>query len=185
MAARWSATALAWFALVFLTLAAIIALATYFTSPISVLHDVASVVRMPVPGTADATLTARGYGLYFGMLNAPSRRAMKVPKLSITIVPPEGIADPDFVEVPYQVDVLVGGFHSVQVARIAVRATGRYHIHVESPEESGGSFSIGELPEILDHERALVRVAPVIAGFLGLSGVMALAALVVRRRRTA
>jgi hypothetical protein len=137
---------------------------------------------MPVPGDGDAQLAARGYGVYFGMLNAPSRRAMRVPKLHITIVPPEDIPDPEFVEVPHTIDVLVDGFHTVQVARILVRAPGRYRVHVESPEESGGSFSIGELPAILDANRALARAAPAIFFFLGLSAIMAIGALLARGR---
>lgn len=170
-------------ALVFLAFALVIAGVTYLASPLSVFHDVASAARMPIPGEGDADLEARGYGLYFGMLNAPTRRAMRVPKLSITLVPPEGIADPDFVQVPHEVDVLVDGFHTVQVARILVRAPGRYHVHVESPEESGGSFSIGELPAMLDAPRSLARAAPGILAFLGLSAVMAIAALLARRRQ--
>jgi hypothetical protein len=169
-------------AICFLAFAVLVAAGTYAASPISVLHDVASVARMPVPGAAEADLAARGYGLYFGMLNAPTRKAMRVPKLSITIVPPEGIRDPDFVEVPKEIDVLVDRFHTVQVARIAVRAAGRYHVHVESPEESGGSFSIGELPAILDTNHALARAAPTILVFLGLSAIMTVIAVVVRRR---
>jgi hypothetical protein len=169
-------------AIAFLAFAVIVATVTYAASPLSELHDVAAVARMPVPGDGEAQLAARGYGLYFGMLNAPSRRAMRVPKLSITIVPPADIRDPDFVEVPHKIDVLVDGFHTVQVARIFVRAPGRYRVHVESPEESGGSFSIGELPAILDADRALARSAPAILTFLGLSAAMAISALLARRR---
>jgi hypothetical protein len=172
-------------AVAFLAIAVVIAAGTYAASPLTELHDVASAARMPVPGDGDAQLAAQGYGLYFGMLNAPSRRAMRVPKLTITLVPPEGVADPDFVEVPHEIDVLVDGFHTVQVARILVRAPGRYRVHVESPEESGGSFSIGELPAVLGADRALARVAPPILVFLGLSAVMAVAAFLVRRRARA
>jgi hypothetical protein len=107
---------------------------------------------------------------------------MRVPKLSITLVPPDGMPDPDFVEVPPKADVLVDGFHTVQVARILVRAPGRYHVHVESPEESGGSFSLGDLPAMLDARRALARNAAPILFFLGLSAVMAVTALLARRR---
>jgi LPXTG-motif cell wall-anchored protein len=185
MPARSAAPAVAGIAIGLFALAVVIAVGTYFTSPVSELHDVASVARMPVPGDADVTLGARGYGLYFGMLNAPSRKALRAPKLSITIVPPEGIRDPDFVEVPHTIDVLVDRFHTVQVARIAVRGTGRYHIHVESPEESGGSFSIGELPEVLDWDRALMRLAPSLLTFLGFSLLLAIAAWLLRRRKTA
>jgi hypothetical protein len=144
------------------------------------LHDVASVARMPVPGTADAILARRDYGLYFGLLNAPTRRAIHVPKLSITIVPPDGIADPDFVEVPPEIDVYVDGFHTVQVARISVHAPGKYHLHVESPEEFGGSFSVGELPATLDSEHSLARALPVGIGALILSALLAIAAAIVR-----
>lgn len=179
---RSSVAAFTVLAIVFLAFGVLVAVGTYWASPISVLHDVAAAARMPVPGKAEADLAAGGYGLYFGMLNAPSRRAMRVPKLSITIVPPEGIRDPRFVEVPHEIDVLVDGFHTVQVARIAVHAPGRYHVQVESPEESGGSFSIGALPAMLDWDRALIRAAPPILAFLGLSIVMAVGALIARRR---
>ena len=168
-------------AIAFFTLGAIIVVGTYAASPLSVLHDVASSLRVPIPGSGEAALNTRTYGLYFGMLNAPTRKMMKVPKLKITIVPPEGIDDPDFVEVPYQVDVLVEGFHTVQVARIAVHAPGTYQVHVESPEENGGSFSIGEPPAMLDAPQALARSAPAILTFFGLSALMTVAAMVFRR----
>ena len=173
----WGVAALA------LAFAVVLVGGTLIAGPGSELHDTASVARMPVPGTADVELTARGYGLYFSMLNAPMRRVMRAPKLSITIVPPQGIDDPEFAEVPAQADVYVDGTHTVQVARIAVRGSGRYHVHVESPEESGGSFSIGELPELLDKERALARLAPAILSLLGLAAVLAIIATMVRRRR--
>ncbi len=169
-------------AIAFLGLAVVVAATTYAASPLSELHDVASVARMPVPGDGDAQLAARGYGIYFGMLNAPSRRALRVPKLRITIVPPQDLPDPEFVQVPHKIDVFVDGFHTVQVARIQVLAPGRYHVHVESPEESGGSFSIGELPAILEARRALARAVPAILFFLGLSAIMAISALLTRRR---
>jgi hypothetical protein len=144
------------------------------------LHDVASVARMPVPGKADAVLARRDYGLYFGLLNAPTHKAIHVPKLSITIVPPDDIGDPDFVEVPPEIDVYVDGFHTVQVARISVHAPGKYHLHVESPEEFGGSFSVGELPATLDPDRSLARAVPVGIGALILSALLAIAAAIVR-----
>ena len=142
------------------------------------LYDVDSAARMPIPGSADVTLAARAYGLYFGMLNAPSRKAMRAPKLVITIVPPTGIEDPEFVEVPQEVDVKVGRFDTVQVARIAVRAPGLYQVHAESPEESGGSFSIGELPREGDPGRALHLGLAV-----GLAALVASAVLTVRATR--
>jgi hypothetical protein len=64
-----------------------------------------------------------------------------------------------------------------------VRGPGRYHVQVESPEESGGSFSIGELPAVLDKKRALVRLAPAILSLLGLAVVLMIIATMVRRRR--
>jgi hypothetical protein len=181
--ARGASGAALWaLAVFFLGFAVVIAATTYAASPLSVLHDVASVARMPVPGERDVDLAAGGYGLYFGMLNAPMHRVMRAPKLSITLVPPDGMPDPDFVEVPPKTDVFVDGFHTVQVARILVRAPGRYHVHVESPEESGGSFSLGELPALLDARRALARNATPILFFLGLSVVMAVGGLIARSR---
>jgi hypothetical protein len=156
----------------------------YSASPMSVLHDVASAARMPVPGTRDADLDARSYGLYFGASNAPTGKAMRVPKLSITIVPPKGVRDPQFVREPYKVDVLVGGFHTVQVATITVAVPGRYHVHVESPDESGGSFSIGEPPALKGFDYGLVQGSPFIVLFVGLSIAMMVAALVARRRQS-
>jgi hypothetical protein len=182
LARRSSVVALWALAIFFLGFAFVIAAVTYAASPLSVLHDVASVTRMPVPGERDVELATGGYGLYFGMLNAPMHRVMRAPKLSITLVPPDGVPDPDFVEVPPKTDVFVDGFHTVQVARILVRAPGRYHVHVESPEESGGSFSLGELPAMLDGRRALARNATPILFFLGFSAVMAVSALLVQTR---
>jgi hypothetical protein len=167
----------------FLTLAVGIVAMTYAASPMAVLHDVASVARMPIPGSGDAKLDARSYGLYFGLLNAPTRKAMRVPKLRIRIVPPKGAGDPEFVQVPPAVDVLVDRFHTVQVATITVRAPGLYHVHVESPEESGGSFSIGEPPEMRNFDYGLVHASPFIVLFLVLSLVMMRAALIARRKR--
>jgi hypothetical protein len=167
---------------VFLALAVAVVAVTYAASPMPVLHDVASIARMPVPGTGDANLAARSYGLYFGLLNAPTRKAMRVPKLSITIVPPKGTRDPEFVEVPPQVDVLVDRFHTVQVATIIVSAPGRYHVRVESPEEAGGSFSIGEPPALEGFGETLARASPFVVFFLGVSIAAMIAALVARRR---
>ena len=157
----------------------------FFSGPVSVLHDVASAARMPIPGTADVKLEARDYGLYFGMLNAPTGKVMNVPKLNITIVPPDGIADPKFVEVTPATDVLVDGFHTSQVARITVTAPGKYHVQVESPDENGGSFSIGEMPATVDALHNVLRAAPGIILFLGLSFLMVIAALFSALRRKA
>ena len=154
---RMSARRLAVAAIIVLAAGLVLAAGIYAVGRTPVLHDVASVMRMPIPGTADASLGRRDYGLYFGLLNAPTGKAIHVPKLRITIVPPNGIDDPDFVEVAHEIDVYVDGFHTVQVARISVRASGRYHLHVESPDEFGGSFSIGELPTVLDPDRAFAR----------------------------
>jgi len=68
------------FAISFLAFAVLVAAGTYAASPISVLHDVASVARMPVPGTAEADLAARGYGLYFGTRIALRVGAFSMPK---------------------------------------------------------------------------------------------------------
>jgi hypothetical protein len=175
-----SAAGLAVSAIVVLVLGMAPAAGTYAADRfMPALHDVASVARMPIPGTADAVLARRNYGLYFGLLNAPTGKAIHVPKLRITIVPPDGIGDPDFVEVPPEVDVYVDGFHTVQVARISVLAPGKYHLHVESPEEFGGSFSVGELPATLDPDRSLTRAVPVGVGTLMLSALLAIAASIV------
>ena len=155
---------------------------TYAAGILPALHDVASVVRMPIPGTADANLDRGDYGLYFGLLNAPKRRAIHLPRLNITIVPPNGIDDPEFVEVPSKVDEYVDGFNTVQVARISVRAPGRYHLHVESPDEFGGSFSIGEMPTVLDSGHALARAIPVALVTLALSALLTVAAVLFRGR---
>ncbi len=185
MVIRSSAAALTAAAIIFLALAVVAATTVVLASPMSVLHDTASVARMPVPGGTVVKLDARSYGLYFGLLNPPTRRAMRVPKLSITIVPPDGIADPEFVEVPPGVDVLVDRFHTVQVARITVHTPGSYRVQVSSPEESGGSFSIGELPALLAWDRSLARAAPAILGFLGLSAILMISAVVAGRRARA
>jgi hypothetical protein len=177
---RRTAVGLAVSAIVVLVLGIALAAATYAACRlIPALHAVASVGRMPIPGTADAVLARRDYGLYFGLLNAPTGKAMHVPKLRITIVPPDGVADPDFVEVPPEIDVYVDGFHTVQVARISVHAAGKYHLHVESPEEFGGSFSVGELPAVLDPDRSLARAVPVGIGALILAALLAIAAGIV------
>jgi hypothetical protein len=157
----------------------------YFVPAPPLLHDVSSVARMPVAGAADVDLAAGGYGLYFGLLNRPTGKEMHVPKLSITIVPPDGIADPDFVEVPRTSSVEVDGFNTVQVARITVLTAGTYHVEVESPEENTGSFSIGELPATVDGAHNVARAAPVILGILGLSALMAVMAFFSSRRKTA
>jgi hypothetical protein len=156
---------------------------TYAASGLPVVHDVASAARMPIPGTADANLAARSYGLYFGMRNAPSRVQIRAPALDIKIVPPKGIRDPELVEVSGQGEVFVDGFHTKQVARITVYAPGRYHVHVESPEESGGSFSIGELPAVKapDSDRALAYAAPVGLVALVVSALLAVGAVLVWR----
>ena len=179
---RTAATRLAVAAVVVLAAGLVVAAFTYAAGRTPVLHDVASVVRMPVPGTADAFLDRRDYGLYFGLLNAPTGKAMHVPKLTITIVPPDGIDDPEFVDVPPEIDVYVNGFHTSQVAFISVRAPGNYHLHVESPDEFGGSFSIGEMPSALEPDRALARAIPAGLVALALSALLAVAAVVVRRR---
>jgi hypothetical protein len=123
---------------------------------------------------------ARSYGLYFGMRNAPSRVQIHAPKLDIEIVPPKGIRDPDFVEA-YGDENYVDGFHTKQVARITVHAPGRYHVRVASPEESGGSFSIGELPTEMDSDHALARAKPVGIVAIVLSALLVVGAVVVRR----
>lgn len=171
-------------AIFFLACAVVIAALFYFVPAPPLLHDTASVARMPVAGTADVDLAARGYGLYFGILNRPTGKEMHVPKLSITIVPPDGIADPDFVEVPFSPSVRVDGFHTVQVARITVLEAGTYHVEVESPEENTGSFSIGELPATVDAAHNVARATPVILGCLALSALMAVMALAGRRKST-
>jgi hypothetical protein len=157
----------------------------YFVPPPPLLHDVASFGRMPVAGTADVNLAAGDYGLYFGILNRPTGKEIHVPKLSITIVPPDGIPDPEFVEVPPGTSVYVDGFNTVQVARITVLEAGTYHVEVESPEENAGSFSIGELPETMDGIHNVARAAPVILGCLGLSALMAVMAIFASLRRAA
>jgi hypothetical protein len=172
-------------AIFFFVCAAGIAALFYFVPAPPLLHDTASVGRMPVAGTADVDLAAGGYGLYFGLLNRPTGKEMHVPKLSITIVPPDGIPDPDFVEVSMRPSVYVDGFNTVQVARITVLTAGTYHVEVESPEENTGSFSIGELPATVDAVHNLARGAPAILGCLGLSVLMAVLALSASRRRTA
>ena len=145
-------------------------------------HDVASAARMPIPGTADADLDRKEYGLYFGLLNAPTGKAIHVPRLRITIVPPDDVADPAFFKVPHDADVYVDGFHTVQVARISVHVPGRYHLHVESPDEVGGSFSVGEVPRVLNPDRALARAMPFGIAALALSALLAAAAIVVHWR---
>jgi len=146
------------------------------------LHDVASAARMPIPGTADVDPDRREYGLYFGLLNAPTGKAVHVPRLRITIVPPDDVADPAFFKVPHDVDVYVDGFHTVQVARISVHVPGKYHLHVESPDEVGGSFSVGEMPRVLDPDRAFARAIPFGFAALGLSALLAAAAIFVHWR---
>ena len=165
-----------------LGVALLIALAVYLTGPRPMLHDVASVVRMPIPGTADVDLSARGYGLYFGDLNAPTGKVMHVPTLDITIVPPKGVADPGYVNVAPKVDVYVDGFHTVQVASIAVRKPGTYHVHVESQEENGGSFSIGELPAVIDPAHNVVRATPFIGLFVVVGVVLGVSAALISRK---
>ena len=167
-----------------LGVALLIALAVYLTGPRPMLHDVASVVRMPIPGTADVDLSARGYGLYFGDLNAPTGKVMQVPILEITIVPPKSVSDPGYVNVPPKTDVYVDGFHTVQVASIKVRTPGRYHVHVESREQNGGSFSIGELPATISPGQNVVRAAPCIGLFLVVGIALGAFAIVAHRRRT-
>jgi hypothetical protein len=178
---RTSAFRLAVAAIVVLAAGLILAAGIYAVGRTPVLHDVASVVRMPIPGAADVNLDRRDYGLYFGLLNAPTGKAIHVPRLRITIVPPNSIEDPEFVEVAPGIDVYVDGFHTVQVARISVRASGQYHLHVESPDEFGGSFSIGELPRVLDPDRALARATPVGLAALVLSALLAITASILRR----
>lgn len=169
-------------AMVVLVAGAILTAGVYAVGRTPVLHDVASAARLPIPGTADADLDRREYGLYFGLLNAPTGKAVHVPKLRITIVPPDNLADPAFFKVPHDIDVYVDGFHTVQVARISVHAPGKYHFHVESPDEVGGSFSIGELPRVLDPDRALARAMPFGVAALILSALLAIAAIFVHRR---
>ena len=69
---RTAATRLAVAAVVVLIVGLVAAAFTYAAGRTPMLHDVASVVRMPVPGTADTFLDRRDYGLYFGLLNAPT-----------------------------------------------------------------------------------------------------------------
>ena len=177
---RGSAADLAVSAIIVLVLGMAMAAATYAAGRfMPALHDVASVARMPIPGTTDAVLARRDYGLYFGLLNAPTGKAIHVPKLQITIVPPDGIGDPDFVEVPPEIDLYVDDFHTMRVARISVLAPGKYHLHVERPEEFGGSFSVSELPATLDPDRSLARAVPVGVGALILSALLAIAAGIV------
>lgn len=155
-----------------LGLAAAIAAAVYFSGPAKVLRDVAAVARMPMPGTADVELPRGSYGLYFGELNgelnAPTGKVMGVPSLDITIVPPDGVADPAFVNVRPETDVYVDGYHTVQVASITVTTAGRYQVHVESKEQSGGSFSIGQPPAVISAGRNVLRAWP----FIGLFTIM-------------
>jgi len=168
-----------------LAVAGAIALAVYLTGPVSVLRDVAAVTRMPVPGAADVELAVGSYGLYFGNLNAPTGKVMGVPSLNITIVPPAGVADPAFVNVPPGVDVYVEGFHTVQVAKITVATAGVYHVQVESREENEGSFSIGAMPGVISAGRNVLRAWPFIAlfGVLGIGlGVAGLRARAAERR---
>jgi hypothetical protein len=112
-----------------------------------VLQHVASAARMPIPGRADVQLTARTYGVYFGMLNPPTRRAMNVPKLNFSFTPLGGFPRPEYVDLPdeRESESRVEGFKTIPIGRLVVRAPGTYHVVVESPE-SVGSFSIGELP---------------------------------------
>jgi len=165
-----------------LVAAAVIAGVVYFAGPMPMLHDVASVARMPIPGTEDVDLAAGNYGLYFGALNAPTGKVMGVPPLDITIVPPATVADPDFVSVPIDTDVFVDGYHTVQVAHITVTTPGVYHVHVESHEENGGSFSIGDMPAIISPGRNVLRATPFIALFILLGLVLGLTALRARSR---
>ena len=160
----------------------ILAAGVYAVGRTPALHDVASAARMPIPGTADVDLDRREYGLYFGLLNAPTGKAIHVPRLRITIVPPDNVADPAFFKTPHDIDVYVDGFHTVQVALISVHAPAKYHFHVESPDEVGGSFSVGEMPRVLDPDRAFARAIPFALAALGLSALLAAAAIVAHWR---
>lgn len=166
MSARSSARVLWGVALVFALVAVGVAAAVFFSGPASVLHDVASAGRMPIPGEADVALAADRYGLYFGDLNAPTNKVMQVPRLDVTIVPPTGAPDPGYVNVDPKADVLVDGFHTVQVAAITVTRAGRYHVSVKGLDENGGSFSIGQLPATIPAARNVVRAWPFITLFL-------------------
>ena len=166
--------------LVFGALAAAI---TYTAVSMPKLHDVASAARMPIPGKADVKLAARGYGLYYGLRNAPTRVAIHMPTLNIWVEPPKGIAEPEYVSVPRDIDVYVDGFHTLQVSRITVRTPGTYHIRVESPEESGGSLSIGELPRAAMDEESALRLA-IVVGLIAFLVSSALMVLAVVARRT-
>jgi hypothetical protein len=110
-----------------------------------VLQNVAAAGRLPIPGNADVQLTARTYGVYFGMLNPPTQRAMNVPNLKFRFTPLGGGPGPEYVDLPSELESRVEGFKTIQIGRLVVRAPGTYHVVVESPE-SVGSFSIGELP---------------------------------------
>lgn len=148
-----------------LVVAAMIAVGVYLTGPVPMLHDVASEARMPIPGTADVELPPGSYGLYFGDLNAPRGKVMGVPSLDITIVPPPSVPDPAFVNVPPKADDYVDGYHTVQVASITVATPGTYHMHVQSREQNGGSFSIGQPPALISPGRNVLRATPFIALF--------------------
>lgn len=184
MANRSSAGVLLALALASLLCALVVGVAVYLTGPASELHDVASVARMPIPGAADVDLSAQGYGLYFGSVNSSLHRLMRAPRLDITIEPPQGVPDPGYANVAPKEDVYVDGFHTVQVASIQVSQPGRYHVHVESREENGGSFSIGEPPATVAPAQHVVRAAPCI-GFFLLGGLVLGVSAAFARRRTA
>lgn len=172
-------------AVVCLAIAATIAGGVYLAGPEPLLHDVGAVARMPIPGTADVDLPVGSYGLYFGDLNAPRGKVLGVPSLDITIVPPEGVADPAFVSVRPKADVYVDGYHTVQVASITVQSLGRYHVHVQSREQNGGSFSIGSPPALVSPAQNVLRASPFIGLLIVLGISFGLAAARARSKRIA
>src|SRR5690349_9714589 len=106
-----------------------------------VLQQPASAVRMPIPGKTEMQLTARTYGVYFGMLNPPTRRYMNVPSLKLEFTGPDGVPSPEYVDLPAEPESRVEGWETIQIGRLVVHGPGKYHVEVASPE-SVGSFSL-------------------------------------------
>jgi hypothetical protein len=168
---------------IFFLLGALASAAFFWKAQQPVLRHVASAGRMPIPGRADMQLTARTYGVYFGMLNPPPRRVMNVPGLKLKFTAHDGAPGPQYVDLPSEQESRVEGFETVQIGRLVVHAAGEYHVEVASPE-SVGSFSIGELPSApSDDDKRHAILTGLVVGGISLALCFALVSSGVRARR--
>jgi hypothetical protein len=138
----------------------------------------ASIARLPLPSGSDVELDARSYAFSYALRNPPREVQMHLPRLNIEIVPPPGVADPEFREDPSEEVDAPNGDGIRRVAFVRPSRAGRYHVEVSSPDENSGALLIGELEP---NGPAAARVRAIIVG--GATLALALAAWLLLRRR--